>query len=221
LRIVVAPIQAIIQPLPTPAALDANSLSLAVGQSYEPEKIASWLTDRGFERLDQVEQPGDFALRGGILDIFATADVDPVRLEFLGDEIESIRQFETGTQRSARELTSTRVTLPPDPAKALPIDTTMFMSYLPANTLMVLHEPVEIAEVARTVLDRLGNPVGHFSFEAIHKRLAHHGAGQEHHRPVLRRAVVLRREGLRCRATTVAARGHEPGDCLLRQSGRG
>ena len=175
LRIVVAPIQAIIQPLPTPAALDANSLSLAVGQSYEPEKIASWLTDRGFERLDQVEQPGDFALRGGILDIFATADVDPVRLEFLGDEIESIRQFETGTQRSARELTSTRVTLPPDPAKALPIDTTMFMSYLPANTLMVLHEPVEIAEVARTVLDRLGNPVGHFSFEAIHKRLAHHG----------------------------------------------
>ena len=143
-RIIIAPIQAIIQPVPTPAALDANSLALAVGQSHDPEQIASWLTDRGFERLDQVEQPGDFALRGGILDIFATADVDPVRLEFFGDEIESIRQFETGTQRSARELTSTCVTLPPDPSRALPTETTMFMSYLPPETLIVLHEPVDI-----------------------------------------------------------------------------
>ena len=174
-RIIVAPIQAIIQPVPTPSALDANSLTLAIGQTHDPEQIASWLTDRGFERLDQVEQPGDFALRGGIMDIFATADVDPVRLEFFGDEIESIRQFETGTQRSARELTSTRVTLPPDPSRALPAETTMFMSYLPAETLIVLHEPVDIDEVARTVLDRLGNPVGHFPFEAILKRLEPHG----------------------------------------------
>jgi len=169
--IIVAPIQAIIQPVPTPAALDANSLSLAAGDVRDPEEIAAWLTDRGFERLDQVEQPGDFALRGGILDIFATADVDPVRLEFFGDTIESIRRFEVGTQRSMRELSATRVTRPPDPSKAVAPETTTFLGYLPKETIVVIHEPVDVAEVARVVLDRLGNPVGHFSFESILKRL--------------------------------------------------
>ncbi|MFQ5411957.1 MAG: hypothetical protein ACE5EC_06655, partial [Phycisphaerae bacterium] len=87
-RIIVAPIQALTQPVPSPAGLDAHSLELAVGDRRDPEGIAAWLTERGFERLDQVEEPGDFALRGGILDIFATAEADPVRLDFFGDEIE-------------------------------------------------------------------------------------------------------------------------------------
>ena len=174
-RILVAPIQALIQPVPSPASLEANSLTLSVGQQRDPEAIAAWLVERGFERLDQVEQPGDFALRGGILDIFASVDADPFRLEFFGDEIESIRQFEVGTQRSARELDCTRITRSPDPAKATLEETTSFLNYLPQDVLMVLQEPLEIAEIAKTVLDRLGNPVGHYSFESIAKRLTDFG----------------------------------------------
>ncbi len=171
----ITPIQALMQPAPSPDSLDANTLTLAVGQQRQPDEIAAFLLERGFERLDQVEQPGDFALRGGILDICATADADPVRIEFFGDEIESIRQFAVGTQRSARTLEQTRITLSPDAAKAKVRETTSFLNYLPADTLVVLEEPVEISETARIILDRLGTPVGHYPVEAILKRAAAFG----------------------------------------------
>ncbi len=97
----VAPVQALMQPVPTPGCLDANTLALSVGQENDPDKIAAFLVERGFERLDQVEEPGDFALRGGILDIFASVDTDPVRVEFFGNRIESIRQFEVASGPAA------------------------------------------------------------------------------------------------------------------------
>ncbi|HKQ47143.1 MAG TPA: transcription-repair coupling factor [Phycisphaerae bacterium] len=171
-EVFVAPIQALIQPVPTPESLDAHTLVLSVGQHCEPDTIATFLVERGFERLDQVEDPGDFALRGGILDIFASTERDPVRIEFFGDRIESIRQFEVGTQRSVRTLTTTRITLPPSQAKLPSADTTTFFNYLDPRTLIVFSEPTEIAEIGRTILDRLGNPVGHFPVEAILRKAA-------------------------------------------------
>ncbi len=160
-------IQALIQPVPTVESLNAHSRSLAVGQTIDPERIAEYLLERGFERLDQVEEPGDFALRGGILDVFWSPDTDPVRIEFFGDQIESIRQFEVGTQRSARTMDSVRITLPPDAGRLKPSETTHFSSFLPADTIVVLLEPVEIQEIGRAVLNRIGNPVGHYPVEAV------------------------------------------------------
>lgn len=168
---IVAPIQALMQPVPSPATLATNSLTLAVGETRKPEQIATFLLDRGFERLDQVEEPGDFALRGGILDIFATIDSDPVRIEFLGNQIESIRQFEIGSQRSMRDLPAVRLTLPADASKARPGETTSFLHYLPAGALVATEEPVEIAEIGRTILDRTGRPVGHYPVEALHRQM--------------------------------------------------
>ncbi|MBK8268914.1 MAG: hypothetical protein IPK83_11670 [Planctomycetes bacterium] len=173
--IVIAPSQALMQPVPSVGNLEANTLILTKGQRREPEEIAKWLVERGFTRLDQVEQPGDFALRGGILDIFASADIDPVRLDFFGDEIESIRQFDSATQRSIRELPVTRITRAGMPQVSQQSatgttrhdETTSFLSYLPGECLVVIHEPLDVVEVAKTVLDRLGNPVGHFPIEAI------------------------------------------------------
>src|SRR5258706_10950149 len=92
--IIIAPIQALMQPVPTPASLEAHTITLRVGDTRDPESLARELIDRGFERLDQVEEPGDFALRGGILDIFWSPDIDPARIEFFGDQVESIRRFE-------------------------------------------------------------------------------------------------------------------------------
>ncbi len=165
--VVVAPIQALTQPVPSREALDANAMTLSVGQQCDPDHVAAFLLSRGFERLDQVEQAGDFALRGGILDIFAATDIDPVRVEFFGDQIESIRQFEVGTQRSVRTTQTVRITLPPDAAKAQLKDTVNFISYLPTDTIIAFEEPLEIVEIARTILDRLGNPVGHYPMEAV------------------------------------------------------
>ncbi len=174
-HLIVVPIQALIQPVPSPKSLQANTLNLSVGDHRGLEAIAEFLSTRGFDRLDQVEEPGDFAIRGGIMDIFATADADPLRLEFFGDCLESIRQFEVGSQRSTRSLDTARVTLPPNAQLAGPSQTTSFLTYLPEECLVILSEPVEIAEIARTILDRLASPVGHFPIEAILRRLADFG----------------------------------------------
>ena len=66
-----------------------------------------------------------------------------------------------------RTLETTRITLPPDASKIKISDTTSFLKYLPSDVIVVWDEPVEVAEIGKTVLDRLGNPVGHYPIEAI------------------------------------------------------
>ncbi|MBN1488500.1 MAG: transcription-repair coupling factor [Phycisphaerae bacterium] len=171
-----APIQALMQPVPTFVALEANSLVLASGADIAPRAVAEWLVEQGFSRLDLVESPGDFALRGGILDVYPFGDIDPVRVEFFGDTIENIRQFDVSTQRSMRELSSVRIASPrpltADAAAAEADRTTSFLSYLPPEALVVFDEPAEIQELARTFMDRLGRPVGMFPVDAVFRRAA-------------------------------------------------
>ncbi|MCA9255714.1 MAG: hypothetical protein KDA33_08740, partial [Phycisphaerales bacterium] len=170
--IVTAPIQALIQPVPTTAALTASALEFAVGAEIDLDAVARWLVDRGFERLDQVEQAGDFAIRGGILDIFHSTDIDPLRIELFGDEIESIRRFDVATQRSTHTVSSATITHVSNEATLDPNQTTHFASYLPDNCVVIFHEPVEAAEVAKTILERLDHPKGHYPFEAVLRNLA-------------------------------------------------
>jgi transcription-repair coupling factor (superfamily II helicase) len=107
--IIVASVQGVMQPVPTAASLEANSLPIAAGEDRDPRSVVAWLTEHGYERLDMVESPGDFAVRGGIVDVFPPGDIDPVRIEFFGDKVESIRQFEVSSQRSMRPLNVVRL----------------------------------------------------------------------------------------------------------------
>ncbi|MEP0841114.1 MAG: hypothetical protein HRF43_00190, partial [Phycisphaerae bacterium] len=77
--IVVAPVQALMQAVPSFEALEENLLALGVGERRDPRRLVEWLVEHGFTRLDQVESPGDFALRGDILDIWAPGEVEPYR----------------------------------------------------------------------------------------------------------------------------------------------
>ncbi len=171
---IVAPIQALMQPVPSFAALESNSLVLTAGEDRDPRTIADWLVEQGFSRLDLVESPGDFALRGGILDIYPFGHIDPIRVEFFGNTLESIRQFDVSTQRSMRELPGIRIASPKplfvNAEAATDERTTSFLSYLPADTLVAFDEPIEIQELGRTFLDRLGRPVGMFPVEAVFRR---------------------------------------------------
>ena len=72
----------------------------AVGETYDPEELATWLVEHGYRHTDAVELPGEFCRRGGILDVFSPDAETPYRVEFFGDEIDSIRQFAPETQRS-------------------------------------------------------------------------------------------------------------------------
>ncbi len=98
--IVVAPAQALLLPLIPPHALELSSLSFKVGEEREPEALCSHLVDCGFERVPAIDGIGQFSLRGGILDVYPFGVEHPYRIEFFGDEIESIRRFDVNTQRS-------------------------------------------------------------------------------------------------------------------------
>jgi len=98
--IVVAPAAALLAPLIPPHALELGTLSLKVGEQRDLDGLAAHLADSGFERVSRVDGIGQFSLRGGILDVYPVDADEPLRFEFFGDEIESIRRFDPTTQRS-------------------------------------------------------------------------------------------------------------------------
>jgi transcription-repair coupling factor (superfamily II helicase) len=181
--VIVAPVQGIMQPVPAAATLEANSLPITSRQALSPHTVATWLVDHGYTRLDMVESPGDFAVRGGIVDVFPPGDIDPVRIEFFGDQVDSLRQFEVSSQRSMRRLEVIR--LPSyarnqggrsdsadgaSAASPAPEETTSLLGYLPPETLIVIAEPGEVQELGRTFLRRLDRQEGMFPVESIFRR---------------------------------------------------
>ncbi len=168
---IVAPIMALMQPVPSAEAIAAASYSVTAGQNLDPDMLARWLAEHGFQRCEAVDVPGDFARRGGIVDVYSNAHTDPVRIEFFGDEVSSIRLFDLGTQRSSRTLGEIRI-----PALTLGSDaigagaTTSFLALLPPDTIIALNEPGEIQEIGRTYLQRLGERPGIIPVDALFRR---------------------------------------------------
>jgi len=166
--VIPASVQALCQPIPKPQALWESSLQLETNKELSPESLGGWLVDNGFERVEQVDLPGQFARRGGIVDIYApllssivisdTSDyqqgtAEAVRVEFFGDTIESIRQINLDTQRSSRQLEGINI------ISALCGETAeqkeLFINILPKDTIIILEEPVDIEEVAHVFLERI------------------------------------------------------------------
>lgn len=92
--------EALIEAVPQPDKLQGASFSLKQGQHQSLTKLAERLTDLNFQRMDFVYEPGQYAIRGGIVDIYSYAHEDPYRVDFFGDEIDSIRTFDIETQLS-------------------------------------------------------------------------------------------------------------------------
>ena len=101
--IVIASVNAVLQRSVPQTALAGRSLALEVGGSYDPEAVTAFLIENGFLRSDSVGEAGEFALRGGIIDVFPPEAEKPLRLDFFGDDLESIRVFDPLTQRSVSE----------------------------------------------------------------------------------------------------------------------
>jgi len=94
----------LVEKFPAPGALKENLLNLCLGMEIKPDDLVRRLMNAGFKREVQVEGCGELALRGGILDLFPYGQRNPYRMEFWGDEIVSLREFDTRSQRSIREL---------------------------------------------------------------------------------------------------------------------
>lgn len=99
-RVLVASAPALLPRLAPPRMVRELSATLKPGQDIAPDTLVTMLAEGGFERQDPVDEHGEFCLRGGILDIFGAGDTMPVRIEFVGDTVESIRRFDPSTQRS-------------------------------------------------------------------------------------------------------------------------
>ncbi|MCS6852503.1 MAG: transcription-repair coupling factor, partial [Gemmataceae bacterium] len=106
---VLTTIQALIQPVPNRQQLAARRRCLGVGDRLDPDELADWLVSHGFRRVEAVELPGEFSRRGGIFDIFSLEADNPCRLEFFGDEIESLRIFSAPSQRSLETITRVEI----------------------------------------------------------------------------------------------------------------
>src|SRR5712672_384930 len=160
-RVVVAPIAAARMRLADAASYAAQARSLARDQEVSLDEFVAHLRRVGYESHDMVEMPGQFTVRGGIVDVFPAEAERPVRLELFGDAVESLREFDPNTQRSVRPIE--RVTLPPlleQPANGarfsdgnsggygVPVRTHSLFDLI-EETIVILDEPQAIDEAAK------------------------------------------------------------------------
>jgi len=148
--VTVASVQALMQKTFAPDYFMSLRLEVRLGQEIELQDFLDTLTKLGYHAEYQVNDPGDMAMRGGIVDFFPLDRGEPVRVEFSGNEIESIRTFDPITQQS-REKREHLVVTPAGEfglLKQATDQTAPLVDLLPRNTLLVLDEPEKLAEAA-------------------------------------------------------------------------
>ena len=104
-RLVLTTVNALVQRVPPATAFAGHSLVLRSGGTVRPETLTAFLEANGYGRAGTVMEPGEYATRGGIVDVYPAGEPEPVRLDLFGDTIESLRRFDPSTQRSSTALT--------------------------------------------------------------------------------------------------------------------
>ena len=107
--IIVTTISAVMQKVPPRDVVAAAGFQAQTGQTLRREVLEAYLSNNGYARASTVMEQGDFAIRGGLIDIYSPALDDPIRLDFFGDELESIRSFDVESQRSIATLKDVRL----------------------------------------------------------------------------------------------------------------
>jgi transcription-repair coupling factor (superfamily II helicase) len=164
LAVIVSPPRGLASRLPSPTLLSSRSLTLEKGERRDFNALLERLRALGFLQEDFVGKHGDFAVRGGILDVFTFAGDNPVRAEFVGDEIESLREFDPVSQRSIRELA--QATIVPD-IFATDAEGSggqperraggVLLDYAADDAILVMEEP----ELVRSAIELLATTGGH------------------------------------------------------------
>lgn len=134
-RIVVSYVAALAETVVEKTQLSVNTYELQVGQTFDLDFFLEFLQDNHFERSDFVFEPGQFSIRGGIIDIYSFAHENPFRLELDGDVIESIRTFDVNTQLSVKEMDFFSL-VPNVKELAEKQNLTSFFSYLNEDTII-------------------------------------------------------------------------------------
>jgi transcription-repair coupling factor (superfamily II helicase) len=180
--LILAPVQALMQAIPEPGALASFSRVIRTDADLPPGDLMDWLVAAGYQRQDVIEQPGDFASRGGILDIYppagSTTDTEtdnqllgPIRLDYFGDTVESIHRINPDTMGSAGQITSARIIGASTDQIQNDDRTVNLIDLLPDDTVFILHEVMELSEQARGYYERLTNAVGVYAPNTVFSKI--------------------------------------------------
>lgn len=148
---VITTMDAFLDGIISPDEIQKNRIHITGEDTVDLTKLEQDLTALGYERESQIEAPGQFAVRGGIIDVFPLAEEMPVRIELWGDEIDSIRMFDAKSQRSIENISE--ITIYPASENCFGNNGLVsFLKYFPENeTLLFYDEPHRLQETAETV----------------------------------------------------------------------
>ena len=138
-RVVVSYSEALFEKVLTRQQLDKNTLTLKRGEHLSLDTLNETLFEYQFQRVDFVSEPGEFSVRGGIVDVFSFSNDTPYRIEFFSDVVESIRTFDVETQLSLQQVSSV-VIIPNIESKVAGEQRTSFLSLLPEETLIFVED---------------------------------------------------------------------------------
>ena len=188
--IVVTYPEAVLEETPAPVCLAAQTVVFRVGQTVQISHVGQVLSELGFQRVDFVYEPGQYAIRGGIVDIYSYSHDDPYRLDFFGDEIDSIREFDIESQLSKERVAEAQCAMMQSEAT----EQSSLFEYLPEETVFASNDfsmveyklsggklqvstifcrTVEFAEKShfpthvRVAFDTLPQPVFHKQFDLL------------------------------------------------------
>jgi len=167
-RFIVTSIQALQQPVPTANEIADQTRVIRSGKTLNVDELAQWLVKHQYHHTTAVELPGEFSIRGGIVDIFATDWIDPVRIEVFGDEVESMRRFDRESQRSLMLLDEAEVTVLPRQRDR----EAHLAEYLPDKCCVVLQQPDEISSEGKRYLGRVSDVDRHHIAPDVIKSLS-------------------------------------------------
>ena len=165
--IIVSYAEAIFEKVVTRKELEKNTLKLSVGDNLSIDFINETLFEYNFKRVDFVTEPGEFSVRGGIIDVFSFSNDNPYRIEFFGNEIDSIRSFDVETQLSIEKLKKISI-IPNVENKLLQENRESFLDYINEKTVLVIQN----AELLGQQLDKLFDKANE-AFEKLSKDIQH------------------------------------------------
>jgi transcription-repair coupling factor (superfamily II helicase) len=142
--------EAVFEKVVTRKELDKNTLKVSVGDQISIDFINEVLFEYHFKRVDFISEPGEFSVRGGIVDVFSFSNDHPYRIEFFGNEVDSIRTFDVETQLSIAKQTKIAI-IPNVENKYLQENRESFLNYIHPNTVLFIQN----AEVVTAQLDKL------------------------------------------------------------------
>ncbi len=166
--VIVTTLPALLHCVPRPETLEGDKQTLQAGKRIDLDGLRAWLVRAGYHATSAVQLPGEFAVRGGILDIYPPDAAQPIRVELFDDEVESIRSFDIASQRSIEKLARLELL---GVQGSIAQDGSL-LDYLPPSTQVFAYQQHAIASAGETFLKRVPFPQRFASPDVVWQRLA-------------------------------------------------